>query len=153
MKHVTHFIDGRTVAASDGETLPIINPASGREIGSVALASNADVDSAVAAARAAQPAWSRTGLQFRADMMLNLRDAIKGARSELTQIVVAELGKTRADASAEVDRAIEVLGQAASVGNWYGSVATPGVSTGVDVQEIRFPIGVVAAISPFNFRS
>src|SRR6267154_1838946 len=81
----------------------------------------------------------------------DLRAALKIARDELIDIVVAELGKTPADAGAEVDRAIEVLGQLASIGSWYGGAFSPGVSRGVDAMEVRFPIGVVAAISPFNF--
>jgi malonate-semialdehyde dehydrogenase (acetylating)/methylmalonate-semialdehyde dehydrogenase len=150
MNHVGHFIAGTVVGASASD-LPILNPATGRELGRVAVGTSENVDAAVAAAMAALPQWSATGLQFRANLMLNLRAAIKDARSELIDIVVAELGKTQADAAAEVDRGIEMLGQAASVGNWYGAPATPGVSSGVDVQEYRFPIGVVAAISPFNF--
>lgn len=110
-----------------------------------------EVDAAVAAAKAALPAWSATGLQTRAEMMLDLREAIKGARGELTAIVTGELGKTVADAGAEVDRGIEALAQAASVGSWYGETMSPGVSRGVDVAEIRYPIGVIVAISPFNF--
>ncbi len=150
MRRVVHFIGGSSAASGSGET-PIVNPATGRETGRMAIATVAEVDAAVAAAKAALPAWSATGLQARAEMMLNLRDAIKNARSELAAIVTGELGKTVADASAEVDRGIEALGQAAAVGNWYGDTMSPGVSRGVDVQEIRYPIGVVAAISPFNF--
>jgi malonate-semialdehyde dehydrogenase (acetylating)/methylmalonate-semialdehyde dehydrogenase len=83
--------------------------------------------------------------------MLELRGALQKALDELVGIVVAELGKTIADAGAEVDRAIEVLGQLASIGSWYVGAFSPGVSRGVDAMEVRFPIGVVAAISPFNF--
>jgi malonate-semialdehyde dehydrogenase (acetylating)/methylmalonate-semialdehyde dehydrogenase len=149
MKHVGHFIAGELLPADDGSQ--ILNPASGKPTAIAAIATPAEVDRAVAAARAAFPSWSAQGLQNRATVMLELRGALQKSRDELVDIVVAELGKTLADAGAEVDRAIEVLGQLASVGSWYGGAFSPGVSRGVDAMEVRFPIGVVAAISPFNF--
>ncbi len=149
MRHVGHFIAGELFSADGGSQ--ILNPSNGRPTAIAAIGTSADVDRAVAAARAAFPAWSSLGLQHRATVMLDLRRALQDARDELVGIVVTELGKTVADAGAEVDRAIEVLGQLASVGSWYGGAFSPGVSRGVDAMEVRFPIGVVAAISPFNF--
>src|SRR5882672_7786373 len=149
MKHVGHFIAGELFSADSGS--PIFNPSNGKSIAIAAIGTSAEVDRAVAAARAAFPAWSSQGLQNRATVMLDLRAALRNARDELVDIVVAELGKTMADAGAEVDRAIEVLGQLASIGSWYGGAFSRGVSRGVDAIEVRFPIGVVAAISPFNF--
>lgn len=150
MKHVKHFIGGASVAAP-ADFGPIYDPATGQQAGQVHLASETEVDAAIATAKQSQREWAQTGLQARAEMMLNLRDALKAAKPELVGIIVAEAGKTIADAGAEVDRAIEILGQASSVGSWYGGQASPGVSRGVDAQEIRYPVGVVAAISPFNF--
>jgi malonate-semialdehyde dehydrogenase (acetylating)/methylmalonate-semialdehyde dehydrogenase len=149
MKHVGHFIAGELFPADSGSQ--IFNPSNGKPTAIAAIGASVDVDRAVAAARAAFPAWSSQGLQNRATLMLDLRAALRSARDELVDIVVAELGKTLADAGAEVDRAIEVLGQLASIGSWYGGAFSPGVSRGVDAMEVRFPIGVVAAISPFNF--
>src|SRR5882724_1581190 len=149
MKHVGHFIGGELLPANEG--LQVFNPSSGKPTAIAAIGTAADVDRAVAAARAAFPAWSSQGLQNRATLMLDLRAALRSAREELVDIVVAELGKTLADAGAEVDRAIEVLGQLASIGSSYGGAFSPGVSRGVDAMEVRFPIGVVVAISPFNF--
>jgi malonate-semialdehyde dehydrogenase (acetylating) / methylmalonate-semialdehyde dehydrogenase len=149
MKDVSHFIAGERLPAGGGSQ--IFNPSSGKPTGLAAIGTPADADRAVAAARAAFPAWSAQGLQNRAAMMLDLRAALQKARAEVVAIVVAELGKTVADAAVEVDRAIEVLGQLASIGSWYGGAFSPGVSRGVDAMEVRFPIGVVAAISPFNF--
>ncbi len=149
LKHVGHFIAGALVTGNAGS--PLFNPATGAQTGFAAEASAAEVDRAVEAARAALPEWSATGLQQRSAMMLELRQALQAARQEMTHIVVAELGKTVADAAAEVERAVEVLGQAASVGSWYGTPFTPSVSRGVDAFEVRYPIGVIAGISPFNF--
>ncbi|MGB7097372.1 MAG: CoA-acylating methylmalonate-semialdehyde dehydrogenase, partial [Xanthobacteraceae bacterium] len=149
MKHVSHFIAGEWLSAAGGSQ--IFDPSSGKPIAIAAIGTPADADRAVAAARAAFPAWSAQGLQNRSAVMLDLRAALQNARNEVVDIVVAELGKTVADAAVEVDRAIEVLGQLASIGSWYGGAFSPGVSRGVDAMEVRFPIGVVAAISPFNF--
>jgi malonate-semialdehyde dehydrogenase (acetylating) / methylmalonate-semialdehyde dehydrogenase len=149
MKRVGHFIAGELLPADTGSQ--IFNPSNGKPAAIAAIGTSAEADQAVAAARAAFPVWSSQGLQNRAAIMLDLRAALKSARDELIDIVVAELGKTLADAAAEVDRAIEVLGQMASIGSWYGGAFSPGVSRGVDAVEVRFPIGVVAAISPFNF--
>ncbi|WP_261540197.1 CoA-acylating methylmalonate-semialdehyde dehydrogenase [Burkholderia multivorans] len=149
MRQIGHFIRGSTVTGGGGT--PIYDPSTGTQTATAAAATDEDVEAAVAAARDAFKDWSRTGLQQRAGMMIELGQALRRAREELTDLVVSELGKTRADAAAEVERAIEVLGQAASVGTWYGAPFSPGVSRGIDAFEVRYPIGVVAAISPFNF--
>jgi malonate-semialdehyde dehydrogenase (acetylating)/methylmalonate-semialdehyde dehydrogenase len=149
MKHVGHFIGGETLSAHHGSK--VFNPSNGQHTAIAAIGTSADVDRAVAAARAALVAWSSVGLQHRATMMLDMRRALQDSRDEVVGIIVAELGKTVADATAEVDRAIEVLGQLASIGSWYSGAYSPSVSRGVDAIEVRFPIGVVAAISPFNF--
>jgi len=149
MNRVGHFIAGELLPTDTGSQ--IFNPSNGKPSAIAAIGTQAEVNRAVAAARVAFPAWSAQGLQNRATVMLKLRGALQNARHELVDIVVAELGKTLADAGAEVDRAIEVLGQSASIGSWYGGAFSPGVSSGVDAMEVRFPIGVVVAISPFNF--
>lgn len=149
MRNVGHVIDG--VSRPSSSTLPIIDPTTGDPSGEVAIATRADVDAAVAAAQDAGKAWAGTGLQSRAATMLDLRQAVASAKSEFVDLVIAELGKTLADATAEVDRAIEVLGQAASVGTWSATPFSASVSKGVDAFEVRYPIGVVAAVSPFNF--
>lgn len=148
-KELAHFVNGGPMVAR--ATGKISNPTTGTLIALAPEAGNDDVDRAVAAAKAALPGWSQTGLQQRAFLMLELRQALSSAHEELTHMIVEELGKTTADAAAEVERAIEIFGQAASVGTWYGAPFTPGVSRGVDAFEIRSPIGVIAAISPFNF--
>jgi acyl-CoA reductase-like NAD-dependent aldehyde dehydrogenase len=119
MKNTGHFIGGAAVPADGGS--PIFNPATAVQTGIAAAGTTAEIDMAVAAARGALASWAGTGLQQRASVMLDLRQAVRTAREELTQIVIAELGKTEADATAEIDRAIEVLGQSASVGTWYGA--------------------------------
>lgn len=149
MRTVGHFIDGaRTFSAA---TSPIIDPSIGKPSGEVAVATAAEVDAAVGSAKRAGRSWSATGLQLRAAMMLDLRQVVAAAKGEFVELVIAELGKTVADATAEVDRSIEVLGQAGSIGSWSVTPFSASVSKGVDAFEVRYPIGVVVAVSPFNF--
>jgi malonate-semialdehyde dehydrogenase (acetylating)/methylmalonate-semialdehyde dehydrogenase len=151
MRNITHFVAGAPFTLDQSAQASLFSPSTGAAIGEVLLGGTTEVDAAVSAALAAFPGWSRTGLQTRAGLMLELRDRLKDAYDEIVALVVEELGKTIADARAEVDRSLEILAQASSVGNWFGTTASPGVSSGVDTQEMRFPIGVVAGISPFNF--
>lgn len=150
MATLAHFISGKATPTS-GQQASIINPASGAETGSVTLASSADVDAAVAAAKAALPAWSALGVQHRVNLVLDLRQSVIAAKEELIDLVIAETGKTRNDATAEISRAIEVIGNTASVSTLYATPFTRGVSSGINTYEVRYPVGVVAAISPFNF--
>ncbi len=150
MKHVEHFIAGSRTGGGSA-VIPLFDPSTGSRIGDVCSGTDVEVDRAVLSAKQAFAGWSSTGLQSRAEMMLNLREGVKAARRELTSIVVEELGKTLADAGAEVDRATEALAQAAAVGSWLGSRMSHSVSRDVDVHEVRYPVGVVGGISPFNF--
>ena len=83
--------------------------------------------------------------------MFDLRQCVVEAKDELVKLIIEETGKTLSDAVAEVTRAIEVIGQAVSTSTLYATPHTRGVSSGVNTYEVRFPVGVVAAISPFNF--
>jgi malonate-semialdehyde dehydrogenase (acetylating) / methylmalonate-semialdehyde dehydrogenase len=151
--HVTEmmqFIGGQPREAH-GSRREIVDPASGKVIGAVRLALPSDVDDAVAAAVAAAPAWSAMGLQNRANLMLDMRDALAAIRDELSALIVAETGKTITDATAEVTRTLEVMAIAVNATTMYAAPYTRGVSSGVNTYEVRFPVGVVAAITPFNF--
>ena len=104
-----------------------------------------------AAARAAQPAWRQVPPQERARAVLALRDALVRHRQELTALVTADMGKTLADADGEVGRGIESVESAAAIPHLLKGETLEGVATGVDVELVRQPVGVVAAITPFNF--
>ncbi|MDC3249253.1 CoA-acylating methylmalonate-semialdehyde dehydrogenase, partial [Porticoccaceae bacterium] len=90
-------------------------------------------------------------LGYRANVLLACRQQVMDHRDELIEICVVEAGKTFADAAAEVDKGIEGLAYAASVGSWLRSATTQNVSSGIDVVDARYPIGVVTTVSPFNF--
>ena len=121
------------------------------QTGQVALASAAEVDAAVAVAVEAARSWGATSTSTRASVMFRLRELLDAHRDELAAIVTSEHGKVRDDALGEVARGIENVEFACGVSHLLkGSVSTE-VSTGVDVQTVLEPLGVVAGITPFNF--
>ena len=115
------------------------------------FASEAEVASAVAAARAAFPAWRATSLSKRTDIMFKIRNLVEAHRKELAAHLTAEHGKVPSDALGEIARGLENLEFACSIPNLLKGGFTEQASTGVDVYQIRQPLGVVAGITPFNF--
>ena len=146
-----NYIGGRWVAAATDEMLADRNPATGELLGHVPLSGAADVDAAVRAARAAQPAWRATPPQERARVLMRIRDVLDEHRDELAGLVTRDMGKTLADAFAEVGRGIESVEAACAGPHLMKGENLEGVATGVDVEMVRQPVGVVAAITPFNF--
>jgi malonate-semialdehyde dehydrogenase (acetylating)/methylmalonate-semialdehyde dehydrogenase len=148
---VTHWIDGKPVAATSGRIGVVTNPATGEIIAEVGFASTEDVDRAVAAAKAAAHDWRSTPLSRRAEVLFNLRNLIAEHRAELAAILSRENGKTMADALGEVARGLENVEFACGIPNLLKGGYTEQASRGVDVYQIRQPLGVVAGITPFNF--
>lgn len=150
MNVINHLIAGKTVTSSIGESA-IYDPSTAEQIGKVLNGGEVETDQAVAAAKAAFTSWSKTGLQYRADLLLDVRDLLKQNKGKLIDMVMSEAGKTREDAAAEFGKGIESLAYVASVGSWYDTHFSKNVARGIDTHDARYPIGVVAAISPFNF--
>jgi malonate-semialdehyde dehydrogenase (acetylating)/methylmalonate-semialdehyde dehydrogenase len=146
-----NFIDGRWTPAAAAETLADRNPATGELLAHVPLSGGADVHAAVRAARRAQPAWRRTSPQNRARALFALRELLVAHRDELARLVTSDMGKTLDDAFAEVGRGIESVEAACAAPHLMKGRNLEGVATGVDVELVRQPVGVVAAITPFNF--
>ncbi|HET9121050.1 MAG TPA: aldehyde dehydrogenase family protein, partial [Solirubrobacterales bacterium] len=146
-----NFIAGRWVDAAAGDSLDDRDPATGELAARVPLSGAGDVDAAVRAARDAQPAWRKVSPQDRARAVLALRDALLRNREEITALVTADMGKTLADADGEVGRGIESVESAAAIPHLMKGETLEGVATGLDVELVRQPVGVVAAITPFNF--
>jgi malonate-semialdehyde dehydrogenase (acetylating) / methylmalonate-semialdehyde dehydrogenase len=150
MAQLAHFVAGRSMPSA-GAAVPIFNPATGREVASVPIGLGREVDAAVAAAKNALPMWSGLGLQQRINILFDLRQALAGALNEITHLVLTETGKTLADATAEVARAVEIIGHATATTVLSATPYTRAVATDINVYEVRYPVGIVAAISPFNF--
>jgi malonate-semialdehyde dehydrogenase (acetylating)/methylmalonate-semialdehyde dehydrogenase len=146
-----NFIAGEWRDAGTSEALEDRDPATGELTARVPLSGSDDVDQAVAAARAAQPGWREVAPQQRARAVLALRDVLIRHRQELTALVTADMGKTLADADGEVGRGIESVESAAAIPHLLKGETLEGVAAGVDVELVRQPVGVVAAITPFNF--
>ncbi|WP_017592565.1 CoA-acylating methylmalonate-semialdehyde dehydrogenase [Nocardiopsis potens] len=150
-KHVTHWIGGRPAAGAAERRGDIYNPATGKVAGTVDFASPADVDAAVAAAKAAFPGWRDTSLTKRVAVLFRFRELLKRHAPELAELIGAEHGKVRSDAAGEVARGLEVVEFACGIPHLLKGGYSENVSTGVDAYSILQPLGVVAGISPFNF--
>ena len=146
-----NYVGGDWVEAAADSTLEDRDPASGELAAHVPLSGRQDVDQAVRRAREAQPAWRAVPPQDRARAVLDLRDALLSRRDELAAMVTADMGKTLADAAGEVGRGIESVESAAAVPHLLKGDNLEGVARGLDVEMVRQPVGVVAAITPFNF--
>jgi malonate-semialdehyde dehydrogenase (acetylating)/methylmalonate-semialdehyde dehydrogenase len=151
MKRISHYIGGRIVDGTSGRCGPVFNPATGEQTGEVDFASPAEVDAAVAAAKAAFPAWRATSLARRSEIMFRMRDLFDRNRRELAEIITDEHGKVLSDALGEVARGLENIEYACGVPNLLKGGFSEQASTGLDVYSIRQPLGVVAGITPFNF--
>jgi malonate-semialdehyde dehydrogenase (acetylating)/methylmalonate-semialdehyde dehydrogenase len=151
MNRISHWIDGAVVEGTSGQSGRVFNPATGEQAASVDFASVAEVDAAVASAKAASEGWRATGLGRRAEVMFHLRELIDANRKEIASLVTAEHGKVLSDALGEVARGLENVEFATGIPHLLKGGYSEQVSTGVDVYSIRQPLGVVAGITPFNF--
>jgi len=146
-----NYVDGGWRDAAGVEAIADVDPATGETVAMVPLSGAAEVDAAVAAARAAQPGWRAVPPQWRARAVLALREELLRRRPELSALVSADMGKTLADADGEVGRGLESVESAAAIPHLLKGENLEGVAAGVDVESVRQPVGVVAAITPFNF--
>jgi malonate-semialdehyde dehydrogenase (acetylating)/methylmalonate-semialdehyde dehydrogenase len=148
---VSHWIGGRLVEGTSGRHGPVYDPATGRQTKWVDFASAEEVDAAVAAAASAFPAWRATSLSKRTEIMFRIRNLVDARRREIAAILTAEHGKVPSDALGEIARGLENLEFACGIPHLLKGGYSEQVSGGIDVYQIRQPLGVVAGITPFNF--
>ncbi|MBS0320764.1 MAG: CoA-acylating methylmalonate-semialdehyde dehydrogenase [Proteobacteria bacterium] len=148
---VGHYIGGQPVDAAGGRKQAVYNPATGAVARQVHLGATSDVDLAVAAARAAAPAWADTPPIRRARLMLRFLELMNTHRDEIAAMISAEHGKVFSDAQGEVTRGIDIVEFACGIPQLLKGDYTDQVSTGIDNWTLRQPLGVVAGITPFNF--
>ncbi|MFD7008962.1 CoA-acylating methylmalonate-semialdehyde dehydrogenase [Rhodococcus jostii] len=148
---IDHYIDGRTSGFGSTERADVYNPATGRVTGRVALATEADTDTAVAAAAAAFRGWAATPAHVRARVMFRFRDLVEQHTDRLAALITAEHGKVLSDAKGEVIRGLEVVEFACGIPQMLKGDFSENVGRAVDGLSFRQPLGVVAGISPFNF--
>ena len=148
---VSHWIDGAPYASSSGRTADVFDPALGTVTKKVALADQAEIDAAVASAKAAQQAWGDLSLARRQAVLFRFRELLEARKPELAEIITSEHGKVLSDALGEISRGQEVVEFACGMADHLKGEYSEQVSTGVDVYSTRQPLGVVGIISPFNF--
>ena len=151
IRTISHWIGGKPVARGSGRSGVVWNPATGEVQARVHFASAKKVDDAVDAAKGAFPEWRATALSRRAEIMFKLRELVDANRRRIAEILTLEHGKTFPDALGEVARGIENIEFACGIPNLLKGGFSEQASRGVDVYQIRQPLGVVAGITPFNF--
>ncbi|KIH82987.1 CoA-acylating methylmalonate-semialdehyde dehydrogenase [Pseudomonas batumici] len=151
MSTIGHFIGGKTVFNSDGDIVPVFDPAKGAVICNVALASPTDVDAAVEAASAAFPQWSETSPLKRSRVLFKFKELLDKNHVALAQAITREHGKVHSDAMGEVTRGIEIVEFACGIPNLLKGDHSDNIGGGIDNWNLRQPLGVVAGITPFNF--
>jgi malonate-semialdehyde dehydrogenase (acetylating)/methylmalonate-semialdehyde dehydrogenase len=146
-----NYIGGGWRTARAVEAAEDRDPASGELLARVPLCGRDDVEAAVRAARTAFCGWRTVSPLTRARALFRLRELLDSHREELARLVVRDMGKTYEDALGEVGRGIESVEAASAIPHLLKGETLEGVASGVDVELVRQPVGVVAAITPFNF--
>src|SRR5690349_248300 len=146
-----NYVGGRWTAASSSEALDVTNPATNEVLARVPLSSGDDLDAAVRAAREALRPWREVSTIARARKLFELRERLVGRQEDLARSVTTEMGKTIVDARAEVARMIEMVECACAIPTTMQGRVLEDVSRNIDAETIRQPVGVCAAIVPFNF--
>ena len=148
---VRNYVDGRWVDARATAALDVYNPAHGCVIARTPLSAPDDLSAAVAAAKRAYPAWRDTPAVVRARTMFSFKQALETHFEDLARVCTIENGKTLDESRGSVRRAIECVEVACGAPSLMMGMALENVSAGIDCAAVRQPIGVCAAIAPFNF--
>ena len=148
---LANYIGGSWVPAQTSSLLDVTNPANGQVLARVPLSGSADVAAAVAAARAALPDWRSRSVGERTEFIYALREKFRQRIDELAGSITREGGKVLSDARAEITRSIEVLEVACSSPMTMQGRVLEGVARGINTETLRQPVGICAAITPFNF--
>ncbi len=148
---VSNYIGGRWIGSSASATVDVFNPARGAVIAKTPLSARADVDAAVDAATRAFPGWSETPPVARARVMFAFKAALEAHFDEIARIITTEHGKTLDEARGSLRRGIECVEVACGAPSLLMGAGLENVAPGIDCTVMRQPLGVCAAIAPFNF--
>ena len=148
---ITNYINGQWTDSRTSEWRDVLNPATGETLASVPLAGSEDVNAAIEAAAAAFPDWRRTPAEDRIQSLFKLKNLLEEHIDDIARIITMENGKTFGEAKAEMRRAIENVEVACGIPMMMQGYNLEDVARGIDETMIRQPLGVVAAIVPFNF--
>ena len=150
-KPVQSFIGGKFQESRSDKADPIPNPATGETIATLPYSTREEINDAVAAAKKAFPGWSETPVPDRAQVMFRFKALFDRHVEELAGLVTEENGKTLEESRGEVKRAIEVIDFACGAPTLMMGTNLDQIAKGIDEELTRFPVGVVAGITPFNF--
>ncbi|OZC50103.1 methylmalonate-semialdehyde dehydrogenase (CoA acylating) [Rhodococcus sp. RS1C4] len=150
-RELTHFIGGKHVPGESGNFGDVFDPNTGEVQALVPLASDAEVEAAIADAEQAQREWATWNPQRRARVLMKFLQLINRDMDELARLLSSEHGKTIADAKGDIQRGLEVVEFAVGIPHLLKGEYTEGAGGGIDVYSMRQPLGVVAGITPFNF--
>ncbi|NNF98818.1 MAG: CoA-acylating methylmalonate-semialdehyde dehydrogenase [Desulfobacteraceae bacterium] len=151
MSVVNNYINGEFVQSDSAQFGDVWNPATGEKIATVPYGTKADVDRAVKAARDAYPEWRETPPLTRARYLFRLKDAFEENFEEIAETLTIEQGKVIDEARGEVRRMIENVEHATGVTTLMCGYTLEDIAKGIDCYGHRQPMGVFAAIVPYNF--
>lgn len=151
LRRIHNFINGETRPSEADETLIVANPATGEAIAETPLGGDPDVSAAVEAAARAFPEWRRTPPEERIQHLFRLKQLLEDHCDDLARSITIENGKTFTEARAEMRRSIENVEVACGIPTLMQGYNLEDVARGIDEIMIRQPLGVVAAVTPFNF--
>jgi malonate-semialdehyde dehydrogenase (acetylating) / methylmalonate-semialdehyde dehydrogenase len=148
---ILNYVDGRWCQPTTERYSGVSNPATGEALAETPLCTPHDVEVAVAAAAAAYPAWRRTPPEDRIQYLFKLKQRLEADFEEIARLVTLENGKTLTESRAELRRGIENVEVACGIPTLMQGYNLEDVAAGIDEFMIRQPLGVVAAVTPFNF--
>ena len=151
IRTVSNWINGEVCESESDRYGEVHDSATGEQCARVVMSTEADVETAIAAAETALPAWSRTPVLRRARVMFKLKELIERDRAEIAQLITQEHGKVLHDADGSIQRGLEVVEFACGIPHLIKGEFNDQVGTGVDSYSMRQPVGVCAGITPFNF--
>lgn len=151
LETLSHYINGKRVAAANAKTQAVFNPATGSPCAQVVLADVSEVNAAVAAAAAAAPAWAETAPLKRARVMSRFKELLEKNHDVFAAAITREHGKVFSDAKGEVVRGLEIVEFACGIPQLLKTQFTDNIGGGIDNWQLRQPLGVTVGITPFNF--
>ena len=151
MEPIPNFIGGEWTPSSGSDSLPVADPATREVLGHVPLSSREDVDRAVRAAASAFPGWRATPAVERARVLFRLKALLEEHKPDLGRTLTREHGKLLSESLGEVQRGIENVEHACGVPSLMMGETLEDIAAGIDCETIRQPLGVFAAITPYNF--
>jgi malonate-semialdehyde dehydrogenase (acetylating)/methylmalonate-semialdehyde dehydrogenase len=150
-RKLANFIGGEWVQSTVDSTIDVINPAKNDPLAKLPESSVDEVEAAVAAARAAFPGWKKTSVLARARTLFRLREIVAARAEEFAELLTLDTGKSLVDARLEMVRTLETIECATAIPQTMQGMTLGQIAGGIDAETFRQPVGVCAAITPFNF--